>query len=320
MIVGVSQCLERARALSAMSAPTIRPVLLIGPTGTGKELFAREIHRLSGRNGRFLDVNCAAIPRELFEGQFFGHRRGAFTGAVDFVGLAESSTGGTLFLDEICSLDLGSQAKLLRFIETAEVCRLGETRARSVDLRIVAAAGNQLWSRVKRGEFRLDLLHRIGPVCIQLTPLEERPEDIVPLAEHFANNHGRRLGPGAVEPLVAHHWPGNVRELRAVIANATMVEPSPVIERKAIREAFGIGLPPLRPGAGIEGEAGSDAREHLLAVCRSCDWQPGRIAQALGVSRSTLFRRLRDAGVSLRERSRDGRGVGWVSSWVHETD
>jgi len=223
MIVGVSPAIRRGLVVAERYARTRLPILLVGATGTGKELFAEHIHERSGRPGPLVDVNCCALPRDMVESLLFGHRRGAFTGAVDStVGHVERSDGGTLFLDELASLVPDAQGKLLRVLESGETQPLGAATKRRVDLRVICAVQDDIWTALDAGRFRRDLFQRVAGVVIELPPLAARPEDIVPLAEHFANLQGRRLEGGVDSVLVNYPWPGNVRELRMAIERARL--------------------------------------------------------------------------------------------------
>jgi DNA-binding NtrC family response regulator len=301
-IVGVSEVMRQAIARAERFAASGLPVLIIGATGTGKELFARHIHRLSGRRGEFVDVNCGALPRDMVESLLFGHRRGAFTGAVvDMPGLVTNAGGGTLFLDELCSLGVDAQVKLLRVLENGEVRALGDTRNASIDFRLVAAVQEQLGARLENGSFREDLYHRIAGVILHLPRLAQRPEDISVLAAHFASRHGRILGRGAVALMERHSWPGNVRELRAVIDRAALLTDESELDATALTDALSQG------NLGSTGAVGSNSgsrRIALLAACAANSWHPGRIASTLGISRATLYRRLKTEGISLRSLGR----------------
>ena len=217
----------------AQAARTSMPVLLTGETGTGKEVAARLLHAWSGRPGRFVPINCAAIPNELMEGELFGYARGAFSGAVrGHEGLVSAATGGTVFLDEIDDTPHALQVKLLRVLEDRVVTRLGDTTPRTVDFRLVAATNRDLHPLIESGSFGADLYERLAIVSIELPPLRERREDIPRLVEHFierfyreepaAEDRGRvrTVSPEAMEVLVAYRWPGNVRELRNVVFGA----------------------------------------------------------------------------------------------------
>src|SRR2546429_2972043 len=222
MIVGVSPAIRHAVIVAERYARTNLPVLLVGATGTGKELFAQHIHNRSGRPGPLVDVNCCALPREMVESLLFGHRRGAFTGAIDsVVGHVERSDRGTLFLDELGSLAPDAQGKLLRVLETGDVQPLGSSTKRRVDLRVVSAAQDDIRDALKNGRFRRDLFQRLAGVVIDLPPLVERMEDVVLIAEHVAEANGKTLDPGVRSVLEHHSWPGNVRELRFVIERAS---------------------------------------------------------------------------------------------------
>jgi transcriptional regulator with PAS, ATPase and Fis domain len=213
-------------------------VIITGESGVGKELVARAIHDLSERRGRpYVAFNCAAVPRDLFEGQLFGYRRGAFTGAVsDHPGVIRAASGGTLFLDEIGELPIDIQPKLLRFLENSEVFPLGERRPLHVDVRIVAATHRDLGALVHEGRFRDDLYYRLHVVPLFVPPLRERREDIPVLARHFVRELSRQgeppvLAPDAIAALVGHPWPGNVRELRNAIERALAFSPAPEVLR-----------------------------------------------------------------------------------------
>lgn len=212
-------------------APSGASVLIIGETGTGKELIARRLHELSGRKGPFIAVNCGALSESLAESELFGHEKGAFTGAVNSrAGWFEAADGGTLFLDEVGDLPLSLQVKLLRVLQEREVVRLGARRSVPIDVRLVAATNVQLERAVAGGHFRMDLYYRLNVVKLALPPLRERPGDILPLTEHFLKMYSERLHlrrirltPEAEQAMLAYAWPGNIRELENVVHYALLV-------------------------------------------------------------------------------------------------
>ena len=297
-IVGVSPSIRGALAVAWQFARTELSVLILGPTGSGKELFARAIHRWSGRSGPLVDVNCGALPSELVEGELFGHRRGAFTGAVDDrIGLVSAANRGTLFLDELSSLPLLSQVKLLRVLETGEVRRVGETTKRHSDFRVVAAAHPELLGRVENARFRRDLFHRLAGIVIELPPLASRPSDILPLARHFASRRLRTLAAEAEAVLLSHSWPGNVRELRAVLERAALLSSQARLDVRAIQQAVSLGGAKAAPASN---HSLRTERYSLLADWISKGWRVEQIAAEAGVHRATVFRWLRSFGLSLR--------------------
>jgi len=297
MIVGVSPAIRRAIALAERYARTRLAVLIVGATGTGKELLAQHIHERSGRPGLLVDVNCCALPRDMVESLLFGHRRGAFTGAVDStIGHLERSDGGTIFLDEVTSLAVEAQGKLLRTLETGEVQPLGAAAKRRLDLRVIAAAQDDIQPAVQTGRFRRDLFQRLAGVVIELPPLKARPEDVLPLASHFAALQGRRLEPGVERVLLNYTWPGNIRELRLTIERAAELVDNGTLPPGALAEAIILG------GVAIaDATQASEERAAFARLCESHEWQGGEIARALGISRTTLHRRLRELGLSLRQ-------------------
>jgi PAS domain S-box-containing protein len=230
-ILGDSPALKKVLAQIEMVAPTNASVLILGESGTGKELVARAIHDRSPRkDAPLVRVNCASVPRELFESEFFGHVRGAFTGAIkDRVGRFELAHGGTLFLDEIGEVPLELQSKLLRVLQEGQFEKLGDDRTRTVDVRIIAATNRDLETEVKNGRFRQDLYYRLSVFPIELPPLRDRTEDIPRLAQHFLEQSARKLGvhpprltPAQIKELQSYDWPGNVRELQNVIERAAI--------------------------------------------------------------------------------------------------
>src|SRR5437867_8730805 len=228
-ILTKSAAMQAALRIIDRVAPTDSAVLILGDSGTGKELVARAIHELSHRAQRpFVPIHCGALPREVFESELFGHERGAFTGAVGTKpGLVELADGGTLFLDEIGEMEPESQVKLLRALETGMFFRVGGTRPRRVDARLVAATNRDLTEAMKSGHFRQDLFFRINTITVSLPSLRERREDVAMLAQHFVDANAtygvKRLSPAALERLEAHTWPGNVRELLHAIERAVIL-------------------------------------------------------------------------------------------------
>lgn len=306
MIVGRSPAIRRALAVAERFAPTALPILLVGATGTGKELFAEFIHRRSGRRGPLVDVNCGALPREMVESLLFGHRRGSFTGASESVqGHVERSSGGTLFLDELATLVLEGQVKLLRALETGVVQALGSTLKITVDLRIVSTVQAGILRDVEMGRFRRDLYQRVAGVVIELPPLLARPEDIVPLSVHFAALRGQRLEPAAEQVLLNYSWPGNVRELRLAIERAGELVEDGVLPAAAVAEGIALGSPSLEAGSAPTGNRKfSKPRrpelqdtERLVRECEAAAWNIEKAARRLGVSRASLYRWLRALGI-----------------------
>jgi DNA-binding NtrC family response regulator len=231
-MIGNAPAMQRLYQMVRLVARRTTTVLILGATGTGKELVASAIHKLSPRASRpFVTINCAAIPEALLESELFGHVRGAFTGAVQsHLGRIQAASGGTLFLDEIGELPPGLQAKLLRFLEQKEIQRLGGTEPQRVDVRVVAATNQDLLEKVERGDFREDLYYRLSAFPVELPLLCDRPADIVPLAEHFleqatagTKNHRAVVSKEAAHLLQSHPWPGNVRELQHVMERAAIL-------------------------------------------------------------------------------------------------
>jgi DNA-binding NtrC family response regulator len=250
-------------------APSEAPVLIIGETGTGKELVARHIHQLSGRTGPFLAVNCGAISDHLAESELFGHEAGSFTGAVGRrEGWFEAANGGTLFLDEIGDLPLPMQVKLLRVLQEREVVRIGSRKPVAVDVRLVAATNADLDHAVSAGRFRLDLLYRLNIAQARLPPLRERTGDVLPLAQYFLRSYSQRmnlpmpnLSPAALEALLRHTWPGNIRELENVIHFALLISNAEEIRPEHLKVSGGWGAPDMGKWA-AGGRAPSAAPEN----------------------------------------------------------
>jgi len=305
-IVGWSPVLQNVLRLVDMVAPGTSTVLLLGETGTGKELVARAIHNRSGRKDRgFVKLNCAAIPHGLLESELFGHERGAFTGAVSQkVGRLELADRGSLFLDEIGDIPLELQPKLLRVLQEREFERLGSTRTKKVDVRIVAATHRDLEEMIQEKQFRTDLYYRLNVFPISIPPLRERPEDIPLLVQHFVREAARRMNKtidaipsAAMEALMQYRWPGNIRELENVIERAVILSPGSVL-RVPVRDLRSR----IAPGhANEEPHTIADVeREHIRAVLQETRWVlsgPRGAATRLGLNRSTLYFRMKKLGI-----------------------
>jgi len=307
-IVGKSRPLLRVLKQLETVAPTDSTILILGETGTGKELLARAAHNLSPRRGAtFVRVNCASIPAGLLESELFGHERGAFTGALSQrIGRIELAHRGTLFLDEVGDIPLELQAKLLRFLQEKEFERLGSSRTLTSDARIVAATNRELKAMVAAGEFRRDLYYRLNVFPILVPPLRDRPEDIPLLVKYFILKHSGRLKksietipPGAMRALAAYSWPGNIRELEHLIERAVILSPTSVLN-----------LPPFEvdvaePASGSSSSSLEDVeRQHILGVLRRSGGRiagPGGAAEQLGMNRTTLNSRLRKLRISRKD-------------------
>jgi DNA-binding NtrC family response regulator len=292
--IGASRAIQDVYNLVRRAAASASPVLITGESGTGKELVARALHQLSGRTGRFVAVNCAALPENLLESELFGHEKGAFTGADrEKQGLLESANRGTLFLDEITELPAALQPKLLRSLEEGEVRRLGATKARPFDVRFVAATNRDIEHAVAQGHFRDDLYWRLHVLHVHVPPLRERTADIPLLVEHFLS--GRTASPEAMAVLTAYPWPGNVRELRNALERASTLANTSEIRAQD--------LPPRIRDAGAAVVRIADAlrrnlplrdleRAYILEVLRQTGGNKSRAADILGLDRKTLYRKL----------------------------
>lgn len=304
--------IRKISAIEPTDESPAAPILILGETGTGKELVARACHQ-SGPRARatFMEVNCAALPAHLIEGELFGFEKGAFTDAhARKIGLIEAADGGTLFLDEIGELDLGLQAKLLRVLENLRVRRLGATADRQVNVRIVAATNRDLEQQVRDGKFRADLMYRLKVFQIQIPPLRSRSDDLPILAEHFlgqlASRYGRTelaIGADAMAALEAHAWPGNVRELRNVLERAVLLKHTGVLSAKDLM-LVAAPTPPASVASGPNGAAPAspvslDAleREHLQKALAQSAGNVTQAAKMLGISRDTLRYRMERHGL-----------------------
>jgi formate hydrogenlyase transcriptional activator len=307
-MLGTSAALKSMLRQVEVVAPTDSGVLILGETGTGKELIGRAIHNLSARRGRpFVKVNCAAIPSGLLESELFGHEKGAFTGAVmRKAGRFEIADKGTLFLDEVGDIPLELQPKLLRVLQEHEFERLGSTRTQQVDVRVVAATHRNLKQMVENGEFRSDLYYRLHVFPLPVPPLRNRREDIPVLVRHFVDDYARRMNrhietvsPQAMEALTSYSWPGNVRELQNFIERAVILSPGTSLRApldELTQETVQRSQTQLSTLEEME-------RDHVLRALKESNWVTGGpkgAAAKLGMKRTTLAYRIRKLGIPVR--------------------
>ncbi len=300
-IISVSTKMQDVLRLLDRVAPTESSVLILGESGTGKELVARAVHDRSPRSSQaFVPIHCGALPREVLESELFGHERGAFTGAVGMKpGLIELADGGTLFLDEIGEMEPESQVRLLRVLETKSFFRVGGTRSRTVDMRLVAATNRDLAEAIKNGRFRQDLFYRINTITIALPALRERKEDVRVLAEHFVERNAaygrKRLSPEALAALESYDWPGNVRELQHAIERAVILAAGDVIQPADLpAELQSGGAPSSLPAGSLE----DMERQHIVSVLRQVNGHRGKAATLLGIDPKTLYRKIHGYGIN----------------------
>ena len=302
-IVGTSRSTSELRTLLTRLAGTgVRAALITGESGTGKDLAARFFHAHSARRtGPFIEVNCAAVGENLFESEFFGHERGAFTGAVSTNrGLVELAVGGTLFLDEVAEIPLSCQPKLLRFLEDQSFLRVGGKKKMSTDVQIVAATNRDLRAMVEQWAFRQDLYFRLAVVPVTLAPLRERPEDIVPLAEYWLAEANARYGKsvrgfsaGAGARLTAAPWPGNVRELRNLVERLVILCLGDEIDEAQFPPEYARATPAESAAAPVAPLTLEEAEQaHMLRVLAQVNGNKTKAAEILGISRQTLRTRL----------------------------
>ncbi|WP_422084718.1 sigma-54-dependent transcriptional regulator [Variovorax sp.] len=315
-LIGPSQAMREVHKRIGLAAANSMPVLVLGETGTGKEMVARALHRHSARAGQpFVAVNCSAIPKELLESELFGHVRGAFTGATgERPGCFRAADGGVLLLDEIGDMALDVQAKILRALQEGEVTPLGSHKTVKVDVRVVAATHRDLAAAVREGRFREDLLYRLDVLSIRMPPLRERLADIIPLAEHFLRRAALQGAPDAVskalsaeaaQRLLSHPWPGNVRELRNVMERCHALVRHRVIGGADLDLALGAAAPGEAPATlpadWLEGElpAAVERLERLLIAHALAQTQGNRAetARRLGIHRQLLYRKLAQYGL-----------------------
>jgi two-component system nitrogen regulation response regulator NtrX len=309
-LLGESAPMRKLREEIARVAPTDARILITGENGTGKELVARHIHRLSERReSPLVEVNCAAIPEDLIESELFGHSRGSFTGASeDRRGKFEEADGATLFLDEVADMSAKTQAKVLRALQEGRFTRVGGSRAIASDARVLSATNKTLAEEIRRGAFREDLYFRLAVVPIHVPPLRERTDDIPLLAGHFLREASARFGRkpkslsgAAAEALEAYRWPGNVRELKNLIERLMILSPSEEIRREDLPSEFregelaetAVGQAPLR-------DARDDfERRYILAALKKNRGNVSRTAEALDLERSNLYRKLKAYGIEV---------------------
>jgi len=316
LLIGTSRTMLELKSLIAKAAATEVTTLITGETGTGKELIALAIHRQSVRSAHpFVTINCGALSENLLESELFGHVKGAFTGAIsNRMGRFEAASGGTIFLDEIGELSLPTQVLLLRVLQERVVERVGETRQRPVDVRVISASNKNLTELVDEGRFREDLLYRLKVFPLHSAPLRERRADIKPLVEHFVRRRSRstgrevsRLSERAWHALMDYCWPGNVRELENTIDHAFVLVANDCIELEdlplEIREARN--QQPCRPRTASaksgakrrQGRIGDIDKEEMLHLLELASWNRSEVARHLGVHRSTVLRHMRKLGL-----------------------
>jgi DNA-binding NtrC family response regulator len=301
ILIGRSKSMEEIRGLIDRVSPHTTPVLIVGETGVGKEVVARLIHKASGRTGNFVDINCSAIPRDLFEGELFGFKAGSFTGATKSKkGLIQWADGGTLFFDEIGDLPLEFQPKLLRVLERGEVRAVGEGKNVTVDVRIIAATNSEPEVLLANGKLRQDLYFRLSTFLITIPPLRERKDDIRILAEYFLRSYSQRMRRKKEEfsqevhnAFLHYPWPGNVRELKNMIERGVIMSDGQVIEREHLPLTFSHLSDEIRPLQEIE-------KEYISTALRRFQGNISRTAKALQIPRSTLRDKIRDLEIQYK--------------------
>jgi len=317
-IIGESASLQQLLQKIDMVAPTDATVMILGETGTGKELVAREIHQRSRRNQQpFIRVNCASVPHELYESEFFGHAKGAFTGAIkDRAGRFEAADGGTLLLDEVGEIPLELQSKFLRVLQEQQYERVGEEKTRTVNVRVIAASNRDLQAEAAAGRFRHDLYYRLNVFPIEVAPLRHHKEDIPPLAAHFLEQAARRLKlprprltPAHLVQLRSYDWPGNVRELQNQIERAVIVSQKGPIRFELPSDKRSRAVAPMPPVSTedqpetkilTEAELRQRERDNLMAALHQAGWRiqgPGGAAELLKINPSTLISRMKGLGL-----------------------
>jgi two-component system response regulator HydG len=310
-IIGHSKKMQQALDLVMRVAPTDATILIQGESGTGKEVIAKAIHHTSPRaQHAFVAVNCGALPEPLLESEIFGHVKGAFTGAtVHKKGLFEDAHGGTFFLDEIGDMPLSLQVKFLRVLQEGEIRRVGSNQATTVDVRVLAATNRDLGQLMQQGQFREDLYYRLNVIPLVLPPLRERREDIPALAEHFLRRFGDKqhrplsLTASAVERLLRYPWPGNVRELEnamertAILARNDLIGPDELPPH--IASGTPLGPAPVLPREQTLAEV---EKSHILQTLERCGWNHSHAAEALGIGRTSLWRKLKEYQIEERLR------------------
>jgi two-component system, NtrC family, response regulator HydG len=310
-IIGHSKEMQQALDLVMRVAPTDATILIQGESGTGKEVIAKAIHHTSPRTQHpFVAVNCGALPEPLLESEIFGHVKGAFTGATAHKkGLFEEAHGGTFFLDEIGDMPLSLQVKFLRVLQEGEIRRVGSNQATSVDVRVLAATNRDLGQLMQQGQFREDLYYRLNVIPLALPPLRERREDIPALAEHFLRRFGDKqhrplsLTANAVERLLRYPWPGNVRELEnamertAILARNDLIGPDELPPH--IASGTPLGPAPVLPREQTLAEV---EKSHILQTLERCGWNHSQAAEALGIGRTSLWRKLKEYQIEERMR------------------
>ncbi|MCX7995652.1 MAG: sigma-54 dependent transcriptional regulator [candidate division WOR-3 bacterium] len=308
MVIGESEGIKKVLSLVEKAAPTNSTILILGETGTGKDLIAHNIHLRSQRAGKpFVKVNCAALPGELIESELFGYEKGAFTGAFRRkIGQFEFADKGTLFLNEIGDMGLSTQAKVLSAIEDKEIVRLGGTERIKIDVRIIAATNQNLLKLIKEKKFREDLYHRLNVLTIHIPPLRERLEDIPLLAEHFLTNacvENNRpikiLTKKASQFLKQYHWPGNVRELKYLMEKLAILTTRIELD---VNDVLPI-LEEIKKDSGIQYNIDIAKEEleksYIISALQEANGHMGKAAKILGIDRSTLFRKIKKLGIKI---------------------
>lgn len=299
-IIGSSKQMQRVLSIVGRAAPTDANVLVLGENGTGKELVASEIHRQSSRSNQvFLTVDIGSISESLFESELFGHKKGAFTGAnQDRPGRFQAADGGTIFLDEIGNLPLHMQAKLLRALEDRQVTPVGSDKSQSVDVRVIAATNASAETLRDEAKFRPDLLFRLNTVEVTVPPLRERPEDILPIAKHYAALYSKKYGKGercfstaAEQALIRYKWPGNVRALRHAVERAVILATEDILQPRDLQLAEATGSSSVAQNSAVL-NLDQMEKEAVLRALSKHGFNISRASKELGLTRASLYRRM----------------------------